>query len=475
LMLGACGLMVCFGGCAAGPNYKAPKTAVPGGFSNAPQSAFSTNAAVTTWWRGFNDAKLNSLIDLALATNYDLRIATARLREARAFRRNTWFDLWPVPEATAGYSNARFSEAALFGNTQNGRNQELYDAGFDATWELDFFGHVRRSVQASTADVQAVAAQRNDVQVSLISELARTYFELRGVQNELAVARRNADNQRETLKITQARLDGGRGTELDVARARAQLNTTLAFIPPLESSIARSIHHLGVLTGQQPTALTTELQDPVPMPALPQLVAVSNPEDLLRRRSDIRAAERQLAATTARIGVEVSDLFPRVTFNGRVALQAETFSGLAEAGADAYAFGPRITWAALDLGHVRARIQAANARTEAALATYEKTVLTSLEETENALVGFGREVTRRDFLNEAAKASESAASLARQRFDNGATDFLTVLDAERVMLEAQSQLALSQTRSATALIAVYKALGGGWENPDASADDKAGH
>jgi multidrug efflux system outer membrane protein len=305
--------------------------------------------------------------------------------------------------------------------------------------------------------------------VSLISELARTYFELRGVQHELDVARRNADNQRETLKITQARLDGGRGTELDVARARAQLNSTLAVIPPLETSISRSIHHLSVLTSQQPTALTAELKDPAPMPALPQLVAISNPEDLLRRRSDIRAAERQLAATTARIGVEVSDLFPRVTFNGRVAVQATSFSGLGAAGSDAYLFGPRISWAALDLGHVRARIQAANARTEAALAMYEKTVLTSLEETENALVQFGREAVRRDFLDESAKASETAARLARQRFDNGATDFLTVLDSERVMLEAQSQLAESQTRAATALISVYKALGGGWENVDANS------
>ena len=312
--------------------------------------------------------------------------------------------------------------------------------------------------------MQAVEARRRDVQVSLISEVARTYLELRGAQNQLAVAQRNADNQQETLKITQARLEGGLGTELDTARARAQLNTTLATIPPLETAMARSIHRLGVLSGQQPTALAADLKQPAPLPPLPPLVAISNPETLLRRRPDVRAAERQLAAATARIGVSVADLYPRVTFNGRVGLEASTFSGLGGAGSETWSFGPHITWAALDLGHVRARIQAADARTEASLATYEKIVLTSLEETENALVEFGREQTRRDFLDESVQASQTAATLAHQRFENGATDFLTVLDAERVLLEAQNQLAQSQTRTATALIAVYKALGGGWED-----------
>jgi multidrug efflux system outer membrane protein len=449
--------------CAVGPNYHPPKTSVPSAFANASQPSLTTNAAVSAWWRGFNDSKLNELIDLALATNQDLRIATANLLEARALHREAQFDLLPVIGANASYTSVRFSEAALFGNVANGRNQTLYDAGFDATWELDFFGHVRRSVQAAAAEVQAGVAQYQDIQVSLISELARTYFELRGTQNELAVARRNANNQRETVNITQARLDGGRGTELDVARARAQLNSTLASIPPLEAAIARSIHRLGVLTGQQPEALLPELEPPAPIPALPPLVAVSDPEMLLRRRSDVRAAERQLAAATARIGVEVADLFPRVTFNGRVAVQAETFAGLSQSGADSWAFGPRISWAALDLGHDRARIQAADARSQASLAFYEKVVLLSLEETENALVEFGREQARRDFLSESAQASQTAATLAQERFDNGATDFLTVLDAERVMLEAQVQLAQSQTRTATALVAVYKALGGGWD------------
>ena len=345
----------------------------------------------------------------------------------------------------------------------NLRNIELYDVGFDATWELDIFGRVRRSVQASSAEAQVAAANRRDVMVTLISEVARNYFELRGAQDELATAQRNADNQRETLKITQAVLDGGRGTELDVARARAQLNNTLANIPPLEALISRAMHRLSVLTGQQPEALVAELKIPAPLPVLPALVNIGNPETLLRRRPDVRAAERSLAAATARIGIATADLFPRVTFNGRIGLEASSFAGLGKPGSDTWSFGPSITWAALDYGHVRARMQAAGAAAEAALATYERTVLITLEETENSLVDFSREQARHDFLLESERASEIAAKLARQRYENGATDFLTVLDAERVLYGAQDELAQSNTRTATALVAVYKSLGGGWE------------
>ena len=449
-------------GCAAGPNYKAPKVAVPAAFAGGAETNLSTNETAVTWWRGFNDPELDHLVDRALAGNHDLRIASANLRQARALRRQSQFDLLPVAEGTASYNDTRYSRAYdPFGGTSRGI--ELYDAGFDATWELDFFGRVRRSVQANTAEAQAAEANRRDVMVTLISEVARNYFELVGAQSELAVVRRNADNQRETLKITEAILDGGRGTELDVSRARAQMNNTLANIPPLEAAISRAMHRLSVLTGQQPEALTPELKDANTAIALPPLIAISNPETLLRRRPDIRVAERSLAAASARIGIATADLFPRVTFNGNIGLQANTFAGLGKGGADTWAFGPSITWAALDYGHVRSRMQAAGAQSDAALAAYERTVLTALEETENVLVDYSRELARREFLRESERASETAATLARQRYENGATDFLTELDAERVLYEAQDQLAQSNTRTATALVAVYKSLGGGWE------------
>jgi multidrug efflux system outer membrane protein len=450
-------------GCAVGPNYKPPQTPVASAFTNTPTNAASADEiALATWWKGFNDGKLDGLISRAVTNNHDLRIATANLKEARAQRRFVTFDLAPTVVANAGYENSLLSKAAAPpGTPRDARQGEFYDASFDATWELDLFGRVRRSVQAANAQVGAFEATRLDVLVSVTAEVARNYFELRGLQNQLAVARKNADVQTETLKLTQSLLDGGRGTDFDVSRSRSLLNLTLSSIPPLEVAIQKTLYRLGVLIGQQPTALTSELSNPEPLPvALPVIVA-GDPATLLRRRPDIHAAERSLAAATARIGVATADLFPRVTFVGSVGLQADTFAGLGKSGADTWNFGPRITWAALDLGRVRARIKAADARTEASLAFYERTVLTALEETEGALVEFGHEQTRQRFLEVSAQASQKAADLAHQRYEGGTADFLSVLDAERTLLEAQDRLAASQTRTVTALVAVYKALGGG--------------
>src|SRR6266704_4404956 len=430
-------------GCAVGPNYKRPQTSVANSFANAPTNAVTTDEkALATWWKGFNDARLDGLVDRAIAHNHDLRIATANLKEARALRRLTTFDLAPTVQGNAGYENGLLSKAAAPpGASRGAREFELYDASFDATWELDFFGRVRRSVQAANADLAATEATRVDVLVRLLAEVARNYFELRGLQDQLAVARKNADLQAETLKITQSRLEGGRGTDFDVSRSRSLLNLTLSTIPPLEAAIQKTIYRLAVLTGQQPAALTTELSKAEPLPAAMPSLALSNPEAMLRRRPDIRAVERSLAAATARIGVATADLFPRVTFVGTVGLQADTFAGLGKNGADTWSFGPRITWAALDLGHVHARIKAADARAEARLALYERTVLTALEETEDAVVDFGHEQSRQRFLQASALASQQAVDLAHQRYDAGATDFLSVLDTERTLLEAQDRLA----------------------------------
>jgi NodT family efflux transporter outer membrane factor (OMF) lipoprotein len=462
-------------GCAAGPDFHPPKTEVSAAFANGSQTNLSPALTPVTWWQGFNDLLLISIVERAVATNQDLRIATAHVLEARALRSGAVADLFPVASANAGWTKSLSSkDAANFPLTRAQRELSLYNAGFDATWELDFFGHVRRSVQASTAELVATVADRQDVLVTLISEVARNYFELRGAQHQLAVAKGNADNERETLDLTVSKLQAGRATELDTARARTQLDSTLATIPPLEAAVKHSIHRLSVLTGQQPTALEAELAPPAPIPALPPLVNIGNPADLLRRRPDIRSAESSLAAATARIGVETADLFPRVTFNGNVGLQASEVSGLFKNGADNYSFGPSITWAALDLGHVLARIKAAHARADAQLATYEKTVLNALEETENALVDFGREQARRDYLKASERSAIQAMALARQRYEGGIDDFLPVLDAQRTQFSIQAQLAQSETRTATSLVAIYKALGGGWEiAPTPTASQRA--
>ena len=464
LLLAATATVLLVSGCAVGPNFHPPKTPVSAAFGNGDQTNLVAEATAVTWWRGFDDALLNSLVDRAVTNNQDLRIATAHVLEARALRMGAVADLFPIVNAEAGYNKTLSSkDSTPFELTRAQRTLGLYNAGFDATWELDLFGHVRRSIQADTADVAATVATRQDVLVTVISEVARNYFELRGAQNQLAVAQENARNQRETLDLTEAKLKAGRATELDTSRARAELKSTLAFIPPIEASIKRAIYRLSVLTGQQPTVLEPELAPVAPIPALPRLVNIGNPSELLRRRPDIRSAESSLAAATARIGVETSDLFPRVTFNGNLGVQANQFSRLFGDGADTYSFGPSITWAALDLGHVLARLKAADARADAQLATYEKTVLNALEETEDALVEFGKEQARRDYLRESERSSSQAMALARQRYEGGVADFLPVLDAQRTQLAVQAQLAQSETRTATSLVAIYKALGGGWE------------
>lgn len=448
--------------CAVGPNYKRPETPVTQQFNAATADATTyktTKDPQAEFWQQFNDDTLNQLVSDSLTANHDLRIALARLVEARGARRESYFDLAPTVTAAAGHTTQ------LVPTVQGGFpfKASYYDAGFDATWELDFFGQVRRGVEARSAQFQAAEASLRDAQVSVIAEVGRTYFELRGEQTQLAVAERNVANQTDTLKLTQARLDAGRGTELDTTRAQAQLSTTLSTIAPLQASVARSIHRLSVLTGREPDALTSQLTPVKDLPGLPQIVAINDPASLLRRRPDIRVAERQLAASTALVGVAIGDYFPKVTFNGNFTYAAAAPGNLGTSPSRSYVIGPGISWAALDLGRVQAQVAQAHARNDAALASYEKTVLTALEETENALVTHARARDSLTHVAAAAEASATAARLARTRYEGGYVDFLEVLDAERTQLEAEDRLAQSRTETATSLIAVYKAMGGGWE------------
>ncbi len=456
--------MVLLSACAVGPDYETPTTDAGQAFANANSQEFSAQGVDVAWWKLFEDKELNQLVDQTVQHNRNLQAARANLREARALYLDAGLNLLPTVTSHANYTEQKRSAAALNNLSYAPRELKIYSTGFDAFWELDLFGRVRRNVEASSDEVDAQEANLRDLGVSLIAEAARNYFELRGLQNQLATAKKNAENQSKTLEITQVRLDGGRGTELDTSRAIAQRDTTLASIPPLESAIHQAIHRLSVLTGQLPGALTEKLLQSAPLPKLPKTIHIGQPAELLRRRPDIRIAERALAAATARIGVATADLFPKVTFVGTISLEAKTFTGLGAANSDAYSLGPKISWAALDLGRVYARIKAADARAEASLAQYEQTVLSALEETENALVNYNRERSRRELLTSAAKASERAHELAHLRFAEGVSDFLTVLDAELRLLQDQDRLAQSETATATALAALYKALGGGWES-----------
>jgi multidrug efflux system outer membrane protein len=451
-------------GCAVGPDYEEPRTPTAPAYDGASQEGLSADVAAVDWWRGFEDPALNGLIDRALAGNRNVAATAALIREARALYAQETYDLAPTVTASAGYTRQMFSNATFLNSVpRSARTFGFTNAGFDAAWELDLFGRVRRSMEAADAELGLADANRRDVVLSLFAEVARNYFELRGARYRLEVGRKNAAIMEESLRLTVARHEGGRGTELDVARARADHQATLALLPPIEAEIARAKNRLAVLLGEQPSGFSLPLGEAGPPGPLPKLVAVGRPEDLLRRRPDIRRAERRLAAATARIGVQTADLFPRLTFGGTFGPEASSFPGLFQSGAMAYAFGPRLTWAAFDLGRVAARIRAAGARAEAELEAYRQTVLEALEETENALVEFGRERVRREALVGAVAAAEQAAALADTRYQAGAEDFLTTLVARRTVLSLQVQLAESQTRTVTALIALYKAMGGGWE------------
>jgi outer membrane protein, multidrug efflux system len=462
-----CAAAIIVSGCAVGPNYHRPDTPVDAHFANAGEPGFAESDAIEQYWTGFADPRLSALIEDALAHNTDLGVAEANLRAARAERRLAGFDLFPTVTVSGGYSRVLDSKEQLPGVSRRNREFNVAQVGFDELWELDLFGRVRRNVEAARADVGASAATLQDARVSVIAEVARDYFILRGLQDQLSLTMRNADNQFNTLKLTRNRLEAGRGNQLDTARAEAQWQTTVASIPSLQASIATTGYRLSVLTGRQPTALGATLTAPAPAPALPDLNAIGSPEQLLRRRPDVRIAERRLAGATARVGVAVGDLFPKVTLNGQVGYFGPTFGQFGTAEASFFSVGPSISWAAFDLGRVRARISTARAQTDAALSAYEGAVLGALEDTEGALISYGRSQSRRDALQIAAAASDKAAELAQKRFEGGLIDFLEVLDAERTALSAELVLSQSRTDAATSLIAVYKALGAGWGAPSA--------
>jgi outer membrane protein, multidrug efflux system len=460
-MKGAVALFVAatLAGCAVGPNYKKPETPVSQTFAAAEPAVYTPEQAQIQFWKQFGDGTLDRLVDDSLNANHDLRIAVGRLAEARAARHLSMYDLGPTVTARGGHTTQQLSQVQFgFPFTTS-----YYDVGFDATWELDLFGRVRRGVEASSAQLQGAEASLRDAQISVIAEVARTYFELRGQQNQLAVAQQNVENQQATFNLTDARLKAGRGTEFDTSRASAQLSTTLATIDPLQAAVQRSIHRLSVLTGRDPNALQSLLSPVKDLPDLPKTLAVGDPGTMLRRRPDIRVAERQLASSNAEIGVAVGDYFPKVTFTGSFGYDSKSLPAIGTSASRAYTIGPSISWAAFDLGRVHARVAGAKARTNQAVAQYEQTVLRALEETENALVTHARTRDQLVHAADAAQASAAAAKLARVRYEGGIVDLLEVLDAERTQLQDEDRLAQTRTDTATSLIAVYKALGGGWE------------
>ncbi len=522
------------GGCMVGPNYKRPETAAPANWSGlevpaTQPSAMTTQPAtqpatpgpttgkpIVAWWRLLKDPMLDSLLQRAIESNLDLRIATARVRQARAARGVVAADLWPQIGGSADY-NYRGSSlntgspgngqpslgnqaAGIAGNavarsiaagtaidpaavaattagqlagdivsrrfeqqTKPNRQSNLFQAGFDASWEIDVFGGLRRSVEAAQADYEAAEDNRRAVVMSLLSEVSLDYVQLRGLQRRLDIALENIVAQQESVELTTEKFQAGFAAKLDVSEARAQLAGTQSQVPALESAIRQTIYQLSVLLALPPGALVAELSKEAPIPANVPEVPIGLPSELLRRRPDIQVAERQLAAATARIGVATADLFPRFSLNGGFGSASRDFRHLLDTDSLTWSLGPSVSWPVFQGGRILSNIQGANAVQEEAMATYEQTVLVAFQEVENALVQYINEQDRREWLTDAVEAAQESSSLSQELYSRGLTAFLNVIESQRALYTAQDQLVQSETAVITDLIALYKALGGGWE------------
>ena len=411
-------------------------------------------------WEAIGDTTLARLVEEAWRANGDVEVASARVSGARAARTSAALELTPSITAVSGFSRQQIASPLVPGAGGPIPDQNLWDAGLSAQWEVDVFGRLRRSLRGRDELTAAADEGLRDTRVVVAAQVAGAYFELRGAQERLAVARRNAENQRGTLELTRQRLELGRGTALDVERAQAQLSATLAAIPTVEARIAASQYRIAVLTGRPPSAVGPSLAATAAPIVLPDAPTVAAADAVVRDRPDVREAERVVVASAAFVDAARSEYLPRVAIGATAGYTGNTFESLGNRGTPRYTFGPLISWPALDIGRVRAGVDAARADASAARARYETTVLRGLEEVESTQLGYRKARERLQHLEDAAAASERAAELARLRFEEGASDFLPVLDAERTMLERQSELTLGRTEAAAALVAVYRALGG---------------
>lgn len=462
-------VLVClslFAGCAVGPNYQAPKTAEPaqwtshlaGGESNAPVD-------LARWWKNFGDTNLDSFMVIAEESNLTLQVAEASVREARYQRAVVSGGLWPSVGSSVSYSRNHYGEHQFppLAGFHVPLDYNLYNADFDATWELDVFGGTRRAIEAANAQIGAAEFGQTNALISLLAEVAVNYIGARAYQERLSIAQENIQAEQQVLDLTTNQAANGLASDLDVQQARAILTTTEAEVPSLQTGFDEAVFELAVLLGQTPEALTDRMATKEPIPLTPPLVPVGLPSDLLQRRPDVQQAERQLAAATAQIGVAKADLFPKFSLTGLAGVQSTSAGNWFQWASKYWNAGPTVQWQLFAAGSIMANVHVQNARQEEALDTYKETVLTALQDAENALTAYAREQVRRESLARSVDANRQAFSLSTQLYRNGLTDFLRVLDSETSLYSAQDALVQSDQAVSTDLVQLYKALGGGWE------------
>ena len=450
------------GGCGVRRAGRVPTPSLPQAYTAGRQDAAVSagKADLAQWWKTFKDPLLDSLVERAAAGNLDLRIARERVREARATRGYTAATR-RLPDAglTGGYSDRGGGGAARSFLT---RDSGLYQTGFDAAYEIDVFGGARAAVSAAEADAQATDDAARGTLVTVTAETATSYLDLRQAQERLAVARKTLKAQEESLRLTEIRRNAGLTSDFDVTRAKAQAETTRAAIPALEAQAQRSIHAIALLVGAKPDDVQAELAVPGNMPAAPPEVPVGLPSDLLRRRPDIRQAEHEISGSAARVGVAVSNLYPKFSLTGQTGSQSGTLLNILSGVSRIWSFGTSFSWGLLNYPATRANIQAAESRERQSAVNYEQTVLTALKDVEDALAGYTKEKERQASLAQAVDANSKALELANIRYEKGLSNFLDVLDAQRQLYSSEDALTQNRANISENLVALYKALGGGW-------------
>jgi NodT family efflux transporter outer membrane factor (OMF) lipoprotein len=465
--------------CAAGPSYRTPPPDEPPSFSAAtalkplePGTPKPPAVDLETWWRALNDAELDSLVERAVKSNLDLEIALDRLQQARTYEAVVLGHALPDVAASAAagrgtgsdLTKGRADPGLRSADTGTGLQQINTIAGFDAVWELDIFGKYRREFEAARADTEAARAARYDVLTVVVANVVRAYVDLRGFQVRASILHKASDVLRESLRIVSIRYERGITNELDVALATRELATLEAQIAPVEAEANAAQYTLAVLVGEYPENMVQELSKPDLIPSMPAPAAPGVPLDLLKRRPDIQQAERELAASTARIGVATANLFPQVALVGSIGSQAQGWGTTPSIGKHIWSFGPGAVWPLLDFGALDAQVDIAHLAARARMVNYRKTILNAVQQVDTSLDGYEAQQVRMEQLSTAMMAGERAVDLATQRYNRGLTDFLNVVDAQREFYDLQEQYAVAQVAQGEQFVQLYKSLGGGWQN-----------
>jgi NodT family efflux transporter outer membrane factor (OMF) lipoprotein len=479
------GFTAALAGCAVGPRYRSPAPDLPSAFAAAGPAAANAPAGapppagmpartvdLAAWWQALDDPELNSLVDRAIKSNPHLEVALTRLQQARTYEAVVIGHALPDVDASGAaargtgndLSRGRAAQGLVSADNSAGLQHINLIGGFDAVWELDIFGKLRREIEAARDDTQAAAAARNGVLTTVVADVVRAYIDLRGFQIRTGILRQAVDVLRESLRIVNIRYQRGITNELDVALATRELDSLEAQLEPAEAQVAAAQYALATLLGEYPENMVRELSPPNLIPSMPGPVSAGAPLELLKRRPDILEAERELAGATARIGVATANLFPQIAVVGSIGEQAQGWGTTPHIPKHIWSFGPAAVWPLLDFGALDAQVNVAQLEAHATLVSYKKIILNAVQEVDDAIDSYRAEQDRLKHLGEAMLAGQRAVDLATERYNRGLTDFLNVVDAERQFYDLQEQYAAAQVAQGESFVQLYKSLGGGWQN-----------